>query len=173
METAIQEIRREKVFIPQNMTVRKIQEKYEISKSSASNTQKRGWFIKNYARNQVIIDREHFQPLLAYSIANKVFFKNFSRNPIAVNIKTDLIQEAVSLMFQQSGKIKEDATEKYSSWYGYWWCAHNAMLSYIKKWINKTQCECELQDEIHPMMFHGNMSCRSCCPYLRICDRTY
>jgi len=173
METAIQEIRREKVFIPQNMTVREIQEKYEISKSSASNTQKRGWFIKNYARNQVIIDREHFQPLLAYSIANKVFFKNFSRNPIAVNIKTDLIQEAVSLMFQQSGKIKEDATEKYSSWYGYWWCAHNAMLSYIKKWINKTQCECELQDEIHPMMFHGNMSCRSCCPYLRICDRTY
>ena len=173
METAIQEIRREKVFIPQNMTVREIQEKYEISKSSASNTQKRGWFIKNYARNQVIIDREHFQPLLAYSIANNVFFKNFSRNPIAVNIKTDLIQEAVSLMFQQSGKIKEDATEKYSSWYGYWWCAHNAMLSYIKKWINKTQCECELQDEIHPMMFHGNMSCRSCCPYLRICDRTY
>lgn len=169
METAIQEIRREKVFIPQNMTVREIQEKYEISKSSASNTQKRGWFIKNYARNQVIIDREHFRPLLAYSIANKVFFKNFSRNPIAVNIKTDLIQEAVSLMFQQSGKIKEDATEKYSSWYGYWWCAHNAMLSYIKKWINKTQCECELQDEIHPMMFHGNMSCRSCCPYLRIC----
>jgi len=173
METAIQEIRREKVFIPQNMTVREIQEKYEISKSSASNTQKRGWFIKNYARNQVIIDREHFRPLLAYSIANNVFFKNFSRNPIAVNIKTDLIQEAVSLMFQQSGKIKEDATEKYSSWYGYWWCAHNAMLSYIKKWINKTQCECELQDEIHPMMFHGNMSCRSCCPYLRICDRTY
>lgn len=173
METAIQEIRREKVFIPQNMTVREIQEKYEISKSSASNTQKRGWFIKNYARNQVIIDREHFKPLLAYRIANKVFFKNFSRNPIAVNIKTDLIQEAVSLMFQQSGKIKEDATEKYSSWYGYWWCAHNAMLSYIKKWINKTQCECELQDEIHPMMFHGNMSCRSCCPYLRICDRTY
>lgn len=132
METAIQEIRREKVFIPQNMRVREIQEKYEILKSSASNTQKRGWFIKNYARNQVIIDREHFQPLLAYSIANKVFFKNFSRNPIAVNIKTDLIQEAVSLMFQQSGKIKEDATEKYSSWYGYWWCAHNAMLSYIK-----------------------------------------
>ena len=173
METAIQEIRREKVFIPQNMTVREIQEKYEISKSSASNTQKRGWFIKNYARNQVIIDREHFKPLLAYSIANKVFFKNFSRNPIAVNNKTDLIQKAVSLMFQQSGKIKEDATEKYSSWYGYWWCAHNAMLSYIKKWINKTQCECELQDEIHPMMFHGNMSCRSCCPYLRICDRTY
>lgn len=173
METAIQEIRREKVFIPQNMTVREIQEKYEISKSSASNTQKRGWFIKNYARNQVIIDREHFQPLLAYSIANKVFFKNFSRNPIAVNIKTDLIQEAVSLMFQQSGKIKEDATEKYSSWYGYSWCAHNAMLSYIKKWINKTQCECELQDEIHPMMFHGNMSCRSCCLYLRICDRRY
>lgn len=59
-------------------------------------------------------------------------------------------------MFQQSGKIKEGATEKYSSWYGYWWCAHNAMLSYIKKWVNKTQPECELQDEIHPMMFHGN-----------------
>jgi len=156
METATQEIRREKVFIPQNMSVKEIQEKYNISNSSACTTKKRGWFIKNYARNQVIIDRESFQPMIAYSIANKVFSKNFSRNPVALNIKPDLIQEAVSLMFQQSGKIKEGANEKYSSFYGYWWCAHNAMLSYIKKWINKTQPECELQDEIHPMMFHGN-----------------
>src|SRR5664280_1422455 len=156
MDSATQEIRREKVFIPQNMTTKEIMKQYNISQSSALTTRKRGWFIKNYARNQVIIDRENFEPMIAYSIANKVFSKNFSRNPVALNIKTDLIQEAVSLMFQQSGKIKEGANEKYSSFYGYWWCAHNAMLSYIKKWMNKTQPECELQDEIHPMMFHGN-----------------
>ena len=156
MDTATEEIRREKVFIPENMSVKEIQEKYNISVSSAKTTSKRGWFIKNYATNQVVIDRESFNPKVAYSIANKVFFKNFSRNPVAANIKTDLIQEAVSLMFQQSGKIKEGANEKYSSWYGYWWCAHNAMLSHIKKWMNKTLPECELQDEIHPMMFHGN-----------------
>jgi len=44
---SIQEIRREKVYIPQNMTTKEIMEKYNISESSASTTQKRGWFVKN------------------------------------------------------------------------------------------------------------------------------
>jgi hypothetical protein len=156
MEPTTQEIRREKVFIPQNMTTKEIREKYNISKSSALLTRKRGWFVKNYARNQIIIDREHFHPAISYSIAKQVFFKSFSRNPVAVSIKDDLIQEAVTLMFMQSGKVKEGATEKYNSRYGYWWCAHNAMLAYIKKWINQTKYDVELRDEIHPMMYHGN-----------------
>ena len=156
MESATQEIRREKVFVPQDMTVKEIHEKYGISKSAARNSRERGWFIKNYRRNQVVIDREHFNPAISYSIAKKVFFKNFRGNPVAVSIKEDLIQEAVSLMFMQSGKIKEGATEKYNSRYGYWWCAHNAMLAYVKKWINQTQYDVELRDEIHPMMMNGN-----------------
>ena len=43
-----EEIRSEKVFIPQNMTTKEIKEKYNISKSSALNTKKGGRFIKNY-----------------------------------------------------------------------------------------------------------------------------
>jgi hypothetical protein len=47
-----------------------------------------------------------------------------------------MIQEAVSLMFMQSGKIKAGATGKYNDRYGFWWTAYNAMLAYLKKWIN-------------------------------------
>jgi hypothetical protein len=39
----------------------------------------------------------------------------------------------------QSGKVKEGANEKYNECYGYWWVAYNAMMTYLKKWINKTQ----------------------------------
>jgi hypothetical protein len=53
MNAVIQEIRREKIFIPKNMTTKEIKEKYNISESAASATRERGWFIKNYARNQV------------------------------------------------------------------------------------------------------------------------
>jgi hypothetical protein len=34
------------------MITKEIMEKYNISESSASTTRKRGWFVKNYARNQ-------------------------------------------------------------------------------------------------------------------------
>jgi hypothetical protein len=156
METTDQEIRREKVFIPQNMTRAEIIEQYGVSPSCAFTAQKRGWFIKNYSRNQIIIDREHFNPAVSYSIAKQVFWKRFRRNPIAISIKDDLIQEAVSLMFMQSGKIKSGATEKYNDRYGFWWCAHNAMLAYLNKWIRQTQYDVELQNEIHPMMYQGN-----------------
>ena len=67
------EIRREKVFVPSDMTVKEIMEKYGLSDSVARRSLKRGWFIKNYGRNQVIIDREHFNPETSYSIAKQVF----------------------------------------------------------------------------------------------------
>ena len=157
METNVdQEVRREKVFIPNDMSTKEIMQKYGVSKSCAASAKKKGWLIKNYSRNQIIIDREHFNPVLSYSIAKQVFWKRFRNNPVAVSIKEALIQEAVSLMFQQSGKVKEGANEKYNDRYGFWWVAYNAMLAYMTKWIRQTQCEVELQDEIHPMMFYGN-----------------
>lgn len=119
MESTDIEIRREKVFVPKDMSAREITKKYGICQSTAHASIKRGWFIKNYNRKQIIIDREHFHPPSAYNIARQVFFKNFSRNPVAQNIKEDLIQEAVCLMFMQSGKVKEGATEKYNDRYGW------------------------------------------------------
>jgi hypothetical protein len=157
METNVdQEIRREKVTIPSEMSIKDIRQKYGVSPGCATIAKKRGWLIKNYSRNQVIIDREHFNPALSYSIAKQVFFKGFKRNPVAISIKNDLIQEAVSLMFMQSGKVKEGATEKYNARYGYWWVAHNAMRAYLTTWIRQSQYSVELQDEIHPMMYQGN-----------------
>ncbi|MCK9390115.1 MAG: hypothetical protein M0Q01_00940 [Syntrophales bacterium] len=156
MESTDQEIRREKVFIPQGMSVNEITEKYGISRSSARTSFKRGWFIKNYARNQIIIDREHFNPALCYSIAKQVYWKRFRKNPVAESIKDDLIQEAVSLMFMQSGKVKAGANEKYNERYGFWWTAFNGMLAYLDKWVRQTQWDVELSDEIHPMMMNGN-----------------
>ena len=73
-----------------------------------------------------------------------------------MEIKDDLIQEAVSLMFMQSGKVKEGANEKYNERYGYWWVAYNAMMVYLNKWIRQTQNNVELQDDYHPMMSRGN-----------------
>jgi hypothetical protein len=95
--TTDQEIRREKLLVPQDMCLKEMTEKYGISKSCAFNAKRRGWFIKNYSRNQIIIDRDHFHPESVYGIARKVFWKRFKWNPIAISIKDDMIQEAVSL----------------------------------------------------------------------------
>jgi hypothetical protein len=125
------EIRREKVLVPQDMCLKEMTQKYGISKTCAFNAKKRGWFIKNYGRNQVIIDRGHFHPESAYGIARKVFWKRFKWNPIAISIMEDMIQQAAYLMYAQSGKIKAGATEKYNDRYGFYWCAYNAMLVYL------------------------------------------
>ncbi|MDM7988095.1 MAG: hypothetical protein QUS13_12235 [Smithella sp.] len=156
MESGLQEIRREKVFITPDMNIKDIMEKYGVAETTARNSQRKGWLIKNYSRNQVIIDRSNFDPKLCYSIAKQVFWKRLRNNPVALEIRDDLLQEAVTLMYMQSGKIKEGANEKYNCRYGYWWCAYNAMMVYLKKWINRTEPECELQNDYHPMMAHSN-----------------
>ena len=156
MESGLQEIRREKVFVSPDMDIKKLMKKYGIAETTARTSKKKGWLIKNYSRNQVIIDRDNFDAKLCYSIAKQVFWKRFRNNPVALEIRDDLIQEAVTLMYMQSGKVKEGANEKYNCRYGYWWVAFNAMMSYIKKWVNKTKDECELQNDYHPMMSRGN-----------------
>ena len=34
-------------------------------------------------------------------------------------------------MFELSGEVKENANKKYGTGYGFFWVAHNAMLSYF------------------------------------------
>jgi len=151
METT-PEIRRERVQVPPNLTVKELTNQYGISATCARNAIKRGWLVRNYSRKQVIIDREHFKPEICYSIAKQVFYKNFRWNPIAQSIKEDLIQEAVSLMFMQSGKIKEGATEKYNDRYGYWWTAHNAMLAYLKTWQRQMKYNEVVLEYLQPLL---------------------
>jgi hypothetical protein len=131
---AVPEIRREKVFIPPEMTAPEIKEKYGLTSRRAREALNKGFFVKNYSRKQVIIDRTNFDPAVSYSTAKRVYFKNFSWRPVAASIKEDLIQEAVTRMYELSGKVKENANGKYSVGYGFFWVAHNAMISYLKTW---------------------------------------
>ena len=131
---SIPEIRREKVFIPPEMTTKQIRDEYGLSAKRAREVLKQGFFVKNYSKKQIIIDPENFDPAISYSTAKRVYFKNFRWSPIAQSIKEDLIQEAVTRMYELSGKVKENANEKYGIGYGYFWVAHNAMLSFLKTW---------------------------------------
>ena len=131
---SIQEIRREKVFIPPEMTIQEIQERHGLSRNRANQVKKQGFFVKNYSRKQIIIDPQNFDATTSYNTAWKVFWKNFSRSSVAQSIKHDLVQEAVTRMYELSGKVKENANERFGVGYGYFWVAHNAMLSYLKTW---------------------------------------
>ena len=130
----VPEIRREKVFIPPEMTTKEIKEKYGLSAKRTREAMKQGFFVKNYSKKQIIIDPENFDPAVSYSTAKRVYWKNFAWRPLAQSIKEDLIQEAVTRMFELSGKVKENANGKYGNGYGFFWVAHNAMLSYLKTW---------------------------------------
>ena len=66
--------------------------------------EKKGFYVKNYMKRQVMIDRENYDPDTAYKIAKKVFKRSFSRDPVAVSIQDDLIQEAAVRSFELSGK---------------------------------------------------------------------
>ena len=131
---SVPEIRREKVFIPPEMTPKEIKEKYGLSSKRAREVLKQGFFVKNYSKKQIIIDPDNFDPATSYSTAKKVYWKNFRWSPLAQSIKEDLIQEAVTRMYELSGKVKENANGKYGIGYGFFWVAHNAMLSYFKTW---------------------------------------
>ena len=130
----VPEIRREKVFIPPEMTTKEIKEKHGLSAKRAREAVKQGFFVKNYSKKQIIIDPENFDVAISYSTAKRVYWRNFAWRPLAQSIKEDLIQEAVTRMYELSGKVKENSNGKYSQGYGFFWVAHNAMLSYLKTW---------------------------------------
>jgi hypothetical protein len=147
---SVPEIRRERIIIPPEMTKREIKEKYGLSTKRAREALKKGFFVKNYSKRQVIIDPENFDPAVSYSTAKRVYFKNFSWRPLAQSIKEDLIQEAVTRMFELSGKVKEGANGKYSVGYGYFWVAHNAMIAYLATW--EKQMRYQLSGDIEDKM---------------------
>ena len=136
---SVPEIRREKIFIPPEMPIEEVQERYALSRNRANQVRKQGFFVKNYSRKQIIIDPENFDAATSYSTAKRVYFKNFSLNKVAQSIKDDLIQEAVTRMYELSGKVKERANEKYGIGYAYFYVAHNAMLAFLKSWQRHTR----------------------------------
>jgi len=84
-------------------------------------------------KKQIIIDRENFNPAIAYNLAKKVYYKNFAHKyTIAPELKLDLLQEATARLWELSGV--KSTTEKYDDNYCKFWVAHNAMLAFIKTW---------------------------------------
>jgi hypothetical protein len=105
-----------------------------LSSERAWVARKKGFFVRNYSRKQVIIDPENFDPSISCSTAKKVFWKNFAWNNVATSINDDLIQDAVTRMYELSGNVQEESNEKYGIGYGFFWVAHNAMVSHLKTW---------------------------------------
>jgi hypothetical protein len=97
---SVLEIRRERVFIPPEMTCKEIQEKDGLSSDRAWLARIKGFFIRNYSKKHVIIDPENFNPSISYSTAKTVFGKKFAWNSVAATIKDDLVQEAVTRMYE-------------------------------------------------------------------------
>lgn len=133
------EIKREKVYVEPGLSTKEIMEKYGIAESTACNVRKRGWFVKNYMQKQIIINRDNFNPKAAYNLAGRVFWKNFAyKYEAAMTLKEDLVQEAVTRLFELSGK-KIRTNKGYNENYGKFYIAHNAMLAYIKTFLKQTR----------------------------------
>jgi hypothetical protein len=102
----VPEIRREKVFLQPGMTTEEVKKTYGLSSDQAYKARVKGFFVKNYSKKQIVIDRENFNSAVVYPLAKKVFGKNFKWNPLAQSIYDDMIQEAVTRLFELSGKRK-------------------------------------------------------------------
>jgi len=79
----VPEIRRERVLIPPELSSKEIQEQYGLPSARAYVARKKGFFVRNYSRKQVIIGPENFDPSISYSTAKRVFWKNFAWNAVA------------------------------------------------------------------------------------------
>jgi hypothetical protein len=97
------------------MGIQDLMQKYDLPYGVACRAKKLGFFVKNYSKKQIIIDVENFDPTLSYATARKVFGKNFSKYRLAQSIRDDLIQEAVTRMFELSGKVKKEQVKNTGS----------------------------------------------------------
>jgi len=79
----VPEIRREKVYLQPSMSTEEIKKTYGLSSDQAYKAKVKGFFVKNYSKKQIVIDRENFNSAVVYPLAKKVFGKNFSKNPLA------------------------------------------------------------------------------------------
>ena len=146
-QTGVKEIRRQKVYVPKSMTTNQVMEKYGLKPGAAYTARKKGFYVKNYSRPQVKVDPSKFDPNICYRIAGKVFKSNLSRDPVAMSIREDLIQEAVKSMWEKSGILKE--SKKYNINYQNYFVARNYMNSYLTKWKRQMQYNKIIEDLVN------------------------
>jgi len=148
----IPEIRRERVFLEPGMSTAEVMKTYGLSSDQAYKARVKGFYVKNYSEKQIIIDRENFNSAVVYPFAKKVFTKNFKRNPLAQSLYDGLAQEAVTRLFELSGKVKKRAHGKYSENCANFWVAHNAMLAFLKSWEKQNKWCTSFEDEADPIL---------------------
>lgn len=138
------------VYIEQEdykLSQKQMMAKYNICRTTTVTARKKGYFIKNWCKRTVLIDRENFDANKCYRIAKNVFYRIYY-NSIAKFIQEDMIQEAVARMFELSGKIHQHSHDKIP--YYYWVTAKNAMEVFYKQWYRSMPYkemiayECEL-----------------------------
>jgi hypothetical protein len=143
----VKEIRRQKVYVSKSMTTNQVMEKYGLKSGAAYTARKKGFYVMNYSRPQVCVDPSKFDPDICYRIAGRVFKSNLSRDPVAMSIRDDLIQEAVKSMWEKSGLLKE--SKKYSINYQYYFVARNYMNSYLTKWKRQMEYNKIIEDLVN------------------------
>ena len=154
---AVEEVcRHERIEIPSGMAIKEIQGEYGLSYARARRASMKGYYIENYDTPEVIIDPDNFNVAHAYSIAGRVFWKNFANEkyPYAFTLMEDMIQEGVARLYALSGKIPEMANEKYNESYQRYWVAHNAMLSFYKSFTKADRVaeRCKAALEMYPVL---------------------
>ena len=149
----VKEIRRQKVYVPKSMTTNQVMEKYGLKSGAAYTARKKGFYVMNYSRPQVCVDASKFNVDLCYNIAGKVFWRNLSRDPVAMSIRDDLIQEAVKSMWEKSGLLKE--SKKYNINYQYYFVARNYMNSYLTKWKRQMEYNRIIEDLVNAIKQGG------------------
>jgi len=149
----VEEVRREKIFVPPGMSTKEIREKYDFDYQSAWRAKNKGFFVKNYSRPQVKVDPSKFDVDICYRIAGKVFKTNLSFDPVAVSIREDLLQEAVKSMWEKSGTLKP--SKRYSINYQYYFVARNYMNSYLSKWKNQMRYSKLFEDLVNAVQQKG------------------
>lgn len=129
------------------LTYKQLMSKYEICMTTVVTSKRKGFFIKNFRKKTIMIDRDNFDVEKCYAIAKNAFHRIYY-NTIAWFIREDLIQEAVTRMFELSGKIHTHGKDKIN--YYYFMCAKNAMETFYKQWYRSmpykqfTRFECKL-----------------------------
>jgi hypothetical protein len=147
----VPEIRREKVFLQPGMSSDEIMKTYGLSSVQAYKAKVKGFFVKNYSKKQIVIDRGNFNSAVVYPLAKKVFAKNFKRNLLAQSLYDDMVQEAATRLFELSGRTKEMVTKKYSENYASFWVAHNAMLAFLKTWERQNKWCVSFEELANPI----------------------
>jgi DNA-directed RNA polymerase specialized sigma24 family protein len=119
--------------------LKKIAQKYGVSRSTLWRARKRGYFCFNYHKREVEIDNNIDNDVVKewYEIAWKVYFKQFKNY---MEEKEDLVQEAVIRLWELSGK------EEINS-FGYKWsiCV-NAMRSWLANGFSRRLSSEEARD---------------------------